>query len=148
MGIWGKIRNRKQAVKDTSPSSGTVTETATAKTKPVKKTATQEAVTHVAHTQVTSEYGHRTLIKPLITEKSSHLHAQNHYVLQVANDANKISVAQAIKEVFGVTPTAVRIIVHKGKRVTFRRTQGRRSDTKKAIVTLPKGQSIKVYEGV
>jgi len=91
---------------------------------------------------------YRVLVRPLITEKVAKLSAQNKYAFEIFNKTNKIEVAKAIKEVYGVKPTAVNIVSVKGKRVRSGKVSGRRKDWKKAIVTLSKGQEIKVYEGV
>ena len=91
---------------------------------------------------------YRILIKPLVTEKASILGAENKYVFVVNPTANKISVAKAVADTYGVHPTQVNIIKSKGKFVTRGRISGQRSDSKKAIVTLPKGETIKIYEGV
>lgn len=91
---------------------------------------------------------YRILVKPMVTEKATNLSAVNQYVFMVSIDANKIEVAKAIFEVYGVNPTSVNIIKSKGKKVNRGKVSGRRKDFKKAIVTLKKGESISVYEGV
>jgi large subunit ribosomal protein L23 len=88
------------------------------------------------------------LLKPVITEKAAHLAEAGKYVFMVANDANKISVANAVKEIYGIQPEVVNIINVKGKQVTRGRITGTRKDWKKAVVTLPAGKSIQIYEGV
>ncbi len=88
------------------------------------------------------------LVKPMITEKASVLGAINKYIFMVSIDSNKIDVAKAIKEVYGVKPIAVNIIRSEGKAKRYGRYVGKRKDFKKAVVTLAKGQSIQVYEGV
>ena len=57
-------------------------------------------------------------------------------------------IKQAVKEIYGVVPLKVRIMNYEGKATRFGRTPGRKSDWKKALVTLPKGQSMKLHEGV
>ncbi len=96
------------------------------------------------------EYGnaHKVLLKPLVTEKASVLGAENKYVFAVAPRANKIEVAKAVDEVYGIQPSSVNIIKVKGKKVRYGRITGKRKDWKKAIVTLPAGESINIYEGV
>lgn len=94
------------------------------------------------------ENSYRVLIKPLVTEKASNLGAENKYVFVVSKKANKISVAKAIQATFGIKPLKVNIISSEGKLVTRGRISGQRKDWKKAIVTLPKGETIKIYEGV
>ena len=91
---------------------------------------------------------YRTLVKPLITEKAATLNSDNKYVFMVANDANKIMVARSIESVYGVKPKQINIISVKGKKTRTGRISGKRKDWKKAIVTLPKGKSIQIYEGV
>lgn len=91
---------------------------------------------------------YKIIMKPLITEKVSGLGALNKYVFAVAKSANKIEVAKAIKEIYGLKPVGVNVIRMSGKKARYGRINGRRKDWKKAIVTLSKGQTIKIYEGV
>lgn len=91
---------------------------------------------------------YKIIMKPLVTEKVSGLGALNKYVFAVAKDANKIEVAKAIKEIYGIKPVGINIIRMMGKKARYGRISGRRKDWKKAIVTLPKGETIKIYEGV
>ncbi len=88
------------------------------------------------------------LIKPLVTEKATTLSASGKYVFIVANSANKISVAKAVESVYGVKAKSVNIVSMKGKSVTRGKIKGKRKDFKKAIVTLAKGETIAIYEGV
>lgn len=90
----------------------------------------------------------RTLVKPLVTEKAANLAATFKYVFKVSMKANKIEVAKAISDTYGVEVEAVNIIKMKGKAVSRGKIRGTRSDFKKAIITLKKGQSIQIYEGV
>jgi large subunit ribosomal protein L23 len=94
------------------------------------------------------EHSYNILLKPVVTEKAAHLAETGKYIFQVADGANKISVASAVKAIYGVDPVAVNIIKVKGKEVTRGRIVGRRKDWKKAVVTLPAGKSIQIYEGV
>ncbi|NQV89654.1 MAG: 50S ribosomal protein L23 [Parcubacteria group bacterium] len=88
------------------------------------------------------------VVKPLVTEKTAVLASNGKYVFVVSGGANRVQVKIAINEMFGVMPTFVNIQNVRGKRVRFGKRHGKRSDWKKAIVTLPKGQKINVYEGV
>ncbi|MBI5728287.1 MAG: 50S ribosomal protein L23 [Candidatus Magasanikbacteria bacterium] len=85
---------------------------------------------------------------PVVSEKSAHAEAQNTYTFVVARQATKQAVKEAVKAIYGVRPVAVRTINVEGKEKRFGRTIGRRGDWKKALVTLPKGQTIQVHEGV
>lgn len=91
---------------------------------------------------------YRVLVRPLISEKASHQQSLNQYFFAVALDANRIEVAKAVKEVYGVAPIKVNIIRSEGKARRIGGTIGRRKDWKKAMVTLPKGKTISLYEGV
>ena len=89
-----------------------------------------------------------TIVAPVITEKSTYLSDENKVVFKVAIDASKPQIKDAVEKLFGVTVTAVNTVVVKGKTKRFRGIKGRRSDVKKAIVTLKDGQSIDVATGL
>jgi large subunit ribosomal protein L23 len=90
---------------------------------------------------------YKQLIHPLITEKTSALGAYNQYAFSVAKSANKSSIKKAITEVYGVNPIKVMIINSRGKKVrTGKNTTGYLNNWKKAIVVIPAGQKIDVYE--
>jgi large subunit ribosomal protein L23 len=76
------------------------------------------------------------IIKPIITEASIKRLPQKKYTFKVANDSNKIEIAKAVEEVFGVQVKCVNIMNVRGRRKRFNRHVGFRSDWKKAIVTL------------
>lgn len=97
---------------------------------------------------VAISHAHRVLVRPLISEKASRQQSLNQYFFAVAIDANRIEVAKAVKAVYGITPTKVTIIRNEGKTRRMGRTVGRRKDWKKAMVSLPKGKTISLYEGV
>jgi large subunit ribosomal protein L23 len=88
------------------------------------------------------------LFRPLVTEKVSNLSAENKYVFEVAITANKIEVAKAIEEVYGIKPVKVNVVKMIGKNTRYGRVAGKKKNWKKAIVSLPEGKTIKVYEGV
>lgn len=88
------------------------------------------------------------LVKPLVSEKATMVNALNKYIFVVSPKANKSEIKKAIKELYGVTPIAVNVINKLGKFTYLRGRQGRTKDFKKAIITLKKGDSIKIYEGI
>ena len=91
---------------------------------------------------------YEVLRRPLITEKNTILQAQGKYVFEVAEEANKPQVKQAVEKAFKVKVLAVNVIKIPGK---MRRVGRRRVLTqpwKKAIVTLQPGDKIEVFEGV
>lgn len=92
------------------------------------------------------------LLCPLLTEKSIGLaEKQGQYVIIVRPDADKCTIKEAVEKKFGVSVTSVRTINYLGKlraQNTRRgRIIGKKSDWKKAIVTLAKGQAIDYYSG-
>lgn len=91
---------------------------------------------------------YRVLLKPIITEKAATLNGLHKYAFAVANDTNKIAVARAIEELYGIKPLKVNVLNISGKLKVRGRIRGKRKDWRKAIVTLPKGSTLDVYEGV
>jgi large subunit ribosomal protein L23 len=89
-----------------------------------------------------------TIIAPVITEKSTVLSDQNKVVFKVPLTATKDEVKAAVETLFKVKVLSVNTIRVKGKTKVFRGVPGRRSDVKKAIVTLAAGHSIDVTTGL
>ena len=88
------------------------------------------------------------ILSPVITENATLLSEQNKVVFRVAKDATKDEIAAAVEALFKVTVTKVNTLVVKGKTKRFRGRPGRRSDVKKAVVTLAEGQSIDITTGL
>jgi len=92
---------------------------------------------------------HYDLIKkPIITEKATMASENGAVVFQVAMDASKPMIKEAVEAVFGVKVKAVNTVVTKGKAKKFRGRPGERSDKKKAYVTLEAGNTIDVATGL
>ena len=89
-----------------------------------------------------------TILAPVITEKATLLSEHNKVVFRVAQDASKDEIAAAVEELFKVKVTKVNTLNVKGKTKRFRGIVGRRSDVKKAVVTLAEGQSIVITTGL
>ena len=89
-----------------------------------------------------------TILAPVITEKATLLSEQNKVVFRVAGDASKDEIAAAVEALFKVNVTKVNTLNVKGKTKRFRGFKGRRSDVKKAVVTLAEGQSIDITTGL
>jgi len=85
---------------------------------------------------------------PVITEKATMGAEFNQVTFKVPLDASKPEIKQAVEGVFDVKVTAVNTLIQKGKVKRFRGTIGKRSDVKKAIVTLAEGHSIDIGVGV
>ncbi len=89
------------------------------------------------------------LVKPLVTEKShAQLDRTGAYTFVVANDANKIEIADAIEKQFNVKVKDVRTMRYGGKAKRVGRWLGKKASWKKAVVTLAEGDSIELFEGV
>jgi large subunit ribosomal protein L23 len=91
---------------------------------------------------------HDVIVSPVITEKATKLSEANQVVFRVALDATKPQIAKAVSELFKVKVTAVNTVRTKGKRKAFRGVRYKKSDTKKAIVTLEEGSQIDVTTGL
>jgi large subunit ribosomal protein L23 len=81
---------------------------------------------------------------PKVTEKSAFISSGNAYTFDVAADANKIQIKQAIKEAYKVTPLKVNVINRKAHKATKRGRKIHVSAKKKAIVFLKKGDTIEL----
>ena len=86
--------------------------------------------------------------KPIITEKSTMASEHGAVVFEVAPDANKPQIKEAIEALFGVKVKAVNTTITKGKTKRFRGQLGKRRDVKKAYVTLEEGNTIDVSTGL
>jgi large subunit ribosomal protein L23 len=87
--------------------------------------------------------------RAMITEKGTRVREkQNGYLFEVARDANKIEIKQAVESIFDVKVDSVRTIRVHGKPKRMGRHAGYRPDWKKALVTLKKGQTIELFEQV
>ncbi len=89
-----------------------------------------------------------TIVSPVITEKATLLSDQNKVVFRVPLDSTKVEIAAAVEELFKVKVTKVNTLIQKGKTKVRRGIKTRRSDVKKAIVTLAEGQSIDITTGL
>lgn len=87
------------------------------------------------------------IIRPLVTEKSELMKSENgQYCFQVMRSANKTEIRKAIQQLFNVKVTQVRVMNYDGKPKRMGVYAGRRSNWKKAIVTLKKGEKIESLE--
>jgi large subunit ribosomal protein L23 len=140
MGLLNKIKKTKDEVSEATVNDETAIETGEKSEKVASKKATKNSED--------TKNAYKILIKPLVSEKSSFGADQNKYTFIVSEKANKPEVKKAIFAVYGIKPTDVNIIKTKGKKINFKKTVGKRKDLKKAIVTLPKGKTIQLYEGI
>ena len=92
----------------------------------------------------------RTIVRrALISEKGTRIReGKNGYLFEVARDANKIEIKQAVEAIFSVKVGSVRTQQMRGKVKRQGRYAGKRSDWKKAIVTLQPDQKIELFEQI
>jgi large subunit ribosomal protein L23 len=88
------------------------------------------------------------ILSPVITEKATMASEHNQVTFRVADDATKPEIKQAVEKLFDVKVTAVNTLHQVGKVKRFRGKLGKRSDYKKAIVSLAAGHSIDVTTGL
>ena len=89
------------------------------------------------------------LVRPLMTEKSMQQKEElNTVTFEVAPDANKVEIRQAVEKVFNVKVAKVRTASREGKWKRMGKFEGRRRSWKKAVVTLQPGHKIELVEGV
>lgn len=95
-----------------------------------------------------TKLAYRVLLRPIISEKGTTLAEQNTYLFRVAPSSSKPEIARAVYHVYGIKPVNIRVMNVLGKKRRSGRSQGRTQDWKKAVVVLPAGQKIQIYEGV
>ncbi len=91
---------------------------------------------------------YEVLRRPLITEKDTILQTQGKYVFEVAEEANKNLIKQAVEKAFNVKVTAVNLMTVPGKERRIGRRMVLTPSWKKAIVTLKPGDKLEFFEGV
>ena len=153
MGIFDKLK-KKKAEEEVSKKEAVIKAPVKSKKPSVKKAkkiegevVVSENKTPKAKTSAKSR-SNFVLLKTLVSEKATMAESKGAYTFIVFNKTNKLEVKKAVKEIYGVAPEKVRMINVEGKQMHLGNKQGRRSDWKKAIVTLPKGKTINIHEGV
>ena len=93
-------------------------------------------------TVITKAAAYDTILRPIITEKATMANENGQVTFAVALTATKPEIKAAVEMLFDVQVTAVNTILLKGKTKMWKGRPGRRSDMKKAMVTLAEGQNI------
>ena len=99
-------------------------------------------------TVVSQERMFELIRRPLVTEKTTMASEHNQVAFEVPLNAGKIEIKAAVEKLFKVKVKAINTLRQKGKVKRFRGRPGRRSDIKKAYVTLEEGHSIDVTTGI
>jgi len=82
------------------------------------------------------------ILYPMQTEKGTVLQKDGKYIFAVSTDSNKLEIKWAVEQIYSVDVISVNTMNVKGKRRRVRLVEGKRSDWKKAVVTLKKGETI------
>ena len=98
--------------------------------------------------KLTQNKAYQIILNPLVTEKSTQQSEFNKMVFAVPVNATKLEVKSSNEKIFSVKVKSVNTILLKGKVKRFKGVLGRRSNTKKAIVTLAPGNTIDLSAGV
>ena len=85
--------------------------------------------------------------RPIVTEKATLGSENGQVVMEVAIDATKPEIKQAVEALFDVKVKAVNTLIRKGKTKRFRGVRGRQNNVKKAVITLAEGQMIDIVAG-
>jgi large subunit ribosomal protein L23 len=93
-----------------------------------------------------SDFAFGILVAPIMTEKSSGAEKNGKYTFLVASSAGKIEIAKAFNKRYGLKPIKINVVNSLGKVKRFGGNWGKRKDFRKAIITLPKGKTINVYD--
>ena len=88
---------------------------------------------------------HNVIIRPVVSERSYSFMEQNKYTFEVAKDANKHQIKDAVEEIFNVKVTRVNTLRVKPKTKRVRYVAGKTRSWKKAIVTVAEGDTIEVF---
>lgn len=91
---------------------------------------------------------HDVLRRPIITERSTMLNEQGRYTFEVAREANKAQIKDAVQRIFKVDVTAINVIHMPSKSKRIGRRVVQTQAWKKAVVTVKPGQRIEMFEGV
>lgn len=92
---------------------------------------------------------HSILRRPVVTEKTTvQKEDTNQVVFVVRMDSNKIEIRRAVESLLGVKVTAVNTLIGRGKTKRLGRSTGKRSNWKKAIVTLAPGEEVEFFESL
>ncbi len=89
---------------------------------------------------------HDVILRPVISEKSYEMLDENKYTFIVDPRANKTHIRQAVEKIFDVKVLSVNTMNRKGKRKRRGLIEGKRPDTKRAIVTVAPGDRIELFD--
>jgi large subunit ribosomal protein L23 len=150
--MWKLFNKKQEKSKSDKKSENAVLEEKNAKiskkqeTKEVKTAKKSETKEPTASKSGNISY--RVFLKPVVSEKSASMGSDNLFVFSVCASTNKVEIKKAFLETYKVMPESVRIINMPRKVKRFGKTYGTRPGWKKAMVRVPKGSKVNIFEGV
>lgn len=138
MAILDRFRNTDAAAKKPAAKKKTAT----------KKVEASETKINATTPSSGSSLSSSLLRMPHVSEKAARLADKGTYVFRVPMHAEKIAIRKAVEALYGVKVESVRTVSILGKPTRRGHRPSKRSDLKKALVTLKKGQKLDLYEGV
>lgn len=145
MGLFDRLRKKHEDVgKDKKPANPTIAAPKAAATKPAEEKPEEKKASKPRVLKSDTKHAYRTLLRPVLTEKSTRLTSQNQYVFAVPTNSSKVEVRDAVFAAYGIRPVHVTTTNVHGKAVRFGRVSGTQKNWKKATVTLPAGKTIDV----
>jgi large subunit ribosomal protein L23 len=139
MGILNKLGLKKKV--EAAPAKPALEKTESKALKP-ETPVESSAPRQQARPNLGASQAYQVLLRPILSEKGTHLAASGKYVFAVHTKANKSEIRKSIQRVYNVHVEAVRIVKQPGKARRYGRSVGRTSAWKKAIVTVAKGEKI------
>lgn len=145
MGLFDRLRKKHEDVgKDKKPANPTTAAPKAAAAKPAEAKPEEKKAVKPRVLKTDTKHAYRTLLRPVLTEKSTRLTSQNQYVFAVPTSSSKVEVRDAVFAAYGIRPLHVTTTNVHGKAVRFGRVSGTQKNWKKATVTLPAGKTIDV----
>jgi large subunit ribosomal protein L23 len=154
MSILDKFKKKNQTEEKASVAKQVVKDDAAKSVKPKKESKAKKPAAKKPEKKeqkaikIVSKKSTQTLLDPVISEKTAQLSDAGVVVFRVAKGVNRVEVRDAFRELYNVTPVKVNMINMRGHQMRFGRTRGRTKDYRKAMITLPKGVTIDIFEGV
>lgn len=142
--IFNKKEEEKKPVKKARPAVKPAVKKVVEKKVVEKKEVVSQPKMGPAPKAKVSDLAYRVLKGPHVTEKATEATANNQYIFDVYQRANKQEIKKAVEDVFGVNVTAVQIINIPAKKRRLGKTEGVKSGYKKAVVRIRGDQKIEI----
>jgi large subunit ribosomal protein L23 len=145
MGLFGKPKKEEEKKSVSRPRAAAKKREPSVRAEKKESAKTEVSLPKLAKKEFSQAW--RVIKRPLVTEKSSGLAGLNKYIFEVYSGANKSEVRKAVRDLYGVNVKDVNIINIPGKKRRVGRHVGFSSGYKKAVVSIPAGESIEIIAG-